>query len=224
MSDGDALAILVQRRGSMYDPLIVDTFAEKWEKLSTELTVEPEPLPRGPARQAVEPRTPRQAATQRTDLMQPLDQLAETALQRTGADVAVIFAADRDADRLVSLVARTRSGDPQEVLSIPLGYGVSGWVAVNATALVNADARLDFRENPPYPGLVRSMCAPVWIRGQLAGVFSVYSSDPRGFHEEDKAVIQQLAAGCDADETFASFNTILRARQLSATSSSPTVH
>ena len=109
------------------------------------------------------------------------------------------------------------------MLSIPLGYGVSGWVAVNATALVNADARLDFRENPPFPGLVRSLCVPVWIRGQAAGVFSVYSSDPRGFSEEDKTAIQQLAASCDAEEAFTSFDTILRLRQVTATSS-PTVH
>ncbi len=223
MSDGDALAILVQRRGSMYDPLIVDTFAEKWEKLSSELTVEPEPVGTPAPRQAVEPRTPRPSPPPRIDLVQPLEKLVEAALQRTGADVAVIFAADRDANRLVSLVARTPSGETQEVLSIPLGYGVSGWVAVNATALVNADARLDFRENPPFPGLVRSLCVPVWIRGQAAGVFSVYSSDPRGFSEEDKTAIQQLAASCDAEEAFTSFDTILRSRQVTATSS-PTVH
>ena len=93
MSDGDALAILVQRRGSMYDRLIVDTFAEKWEKLSSELTVEPEPVGTPAPRQAVEPRTPRPSPPPRIDLVQPLEKLVEAALQRTGADVAVIFAA-----------------------------------------------------------------------------------------------------------------------------------
>lgn len=223
MSDGDAMAILLQRRGVMYDPLVVDTFAANWTKLSAEVTADVEPAATHSRRTATPIHTAsRSNQSPRHELAQPLAKLADTAIQLTGADVAVIFAADRDADCLISLVIRTPMGDGTRGLSVPLGYGVSGWVAVNATPLVNADARLDFLENPPHPGLVRSICVPVLIRGQAAGVFSVYSTDPRGFSDDDKAVVQQLAANCDGDELFEAFDLSRRPKGSSETST--TVH
>jgi putative nucleotidyltransferase with HDIG domain len=225
MSDDDAMAILLQRRGVMYDPLVVDTFAANWLKLSNEASIEIAPVqPTASRRTLATPLPspgPRKAST--PDLVKPLDKLAESAIEKTGADVAVIFAADRETDRLVSLVARTTAGVAHEAFSIPLGYGVSGWVAVNATALVNADAALDFQQNPPYPGLVRSICVPVCVRGQAVGVFSVYTSDPRGFSEDDKAVILQLATDCDGDEVFSAFDTLQGSRK-APVESSTTVH
>src|SRR5436190_2138325 len=48
MSDADALQILSQRRGSMYDPLIVDTFARVYREIA------PDPLPASDTRRALE--------------------------------------------------------------------------------------------------------------------------------------------------------------------------
>jgi signal transduction protein with GAF and PtsI domain len=219
------MAILVQRRGVMYDPLVVDTFAACWPKLSSELTVELEPAQPAPSRRtlATPVSIPRLEQPVRPDLADPLGRLAETAIQKTGAEVAVIFAADRDTDRLVSLVARTPSGAANESFSIPLGYGVSGWVAVNATPLLNADAGLDFQQSAPHPGLVRSICVPVLIHGESVGAFSVYTSDPRGFSEEDKAVVLELAASCSGGDAFSAVN-VFQASRKASIDSSPTVH
>src|SRR5439155_2611047 len=47
LSDDDALAILIQRRGSMYDPLVVDTFARVYREIA------PEPAPVGDTQRAL---------------------------------------------------------------------------------------------------------------------------------------------------------------------------
>jgi hypothetical protein len=73
-----------------------------------------------------------------------------------------------------------------EAFSIPLGYGVAGWVAVNATALVNADAGLAFQQSSPYQGLVRSICVSVVIRGQAAGVSRFTAAIPAALVKKTK--------------------------------------
>ena len=47
LSDQEALAILRERRGSMYDPLIVDTFIDVYKQIA------PAPVPLGPSRDAL---------------------------------------------------------------------------------------------------------------------------------------------------------------------------
>ena len=106
---------------------------------------------------------------------------------------------------------------------MPLGSGVSGWVAVNGTPILNAEAALDLRQTQSGIELVRIVCVPIRVRGHSVGVLSLYSSDPRGFNEEDKTLIQQLVAGLDADEPSRVFETLLQARR-AAVNSPPTIH
>lgn len=213
MQESDALRILLERRATMYDPLIVDTFTTSWKRLIEEI---------GPQRpileHATQPSSPPRAADSHarlrsSDVVLPLEQLADGVLHGTLAEVTIVFGTDREADRLHSLVIRTREGNLPNGFSMPLGYGVSGWVAVNTTALVNADATLDFRRDPPRPALVRSICVPVWIAGQVAGVISSYTSDPRGFCDEDKTLIEQLLKAFDTVHGLTAFNMILRTRR-----------
>lgn len=210
MHESDALRILLERRATMYDPLIVDTFTASWQRLIEEIGPQ-RPILEHAAKQSSSPRlADSRARFQSLDLVLPLEQLADAVLHGTVADVTIIFGTDREADRLHSLVIRSREGNLANGFSMPLGYGISGWVAVNATALVNADATLDFRRDPPKPALVRSICVPVWIAGQVAGVISSYTSDPRGFCDEDKAMIEQLLKSFDTVQGLTAFNTILR--------------
>src|SRR6187431_559114 len=48
LSDAEAFEILFQRRGSMYDPLVVDTFARVYREIA------PDPLPVGDTRRALQ--------------------------------------------------------------------------------------------------------------------------------------------------------------------------
>ena len=109
------------------------------------------------------------------------------------------------------------------IISMPLGSGVSGWVAVNGAPVLNAEAALDFRLSLGTTELVRMICVPVRARGHNVGVLSLYSNDRRGFNEEDKSFALQLAAGLDADEPSKVFDQLLQARK-TAVSLTQTIH
>jgi putative nucleotidyltransferase with HDIG domain len=222
MSDEDAIAILVQRRGSMYDPLIVDTFISNLPKLSAQIASTQEPAPTPASRKLLLPQVPLLPAHPGVSSNR-LDTALDRMLRRTGATLAVLFAADRNTDKLISIAARTVSGDLRQELSIPLGYGVSGWVAANGTPVLNAEASLDFRNGSPLPKLVRSLCVPLRTEGGLAGVLSLYTDDPRGFNEEDRTSLEELASALTKDEGGAGINGILRANDLQA-KAAPRVH
>jgi hypothetical protein len=51
------------------------------------------------------------------------------------------------------------------------------------------------------------------MKGHVAGAFSLYTDDPRGFNEEDRAFLENIAAAFDNGEAADSFDGMLRARQ-----------
>ncbi len=224
MTDAEAMTILLQRRGTMYDPLVVDTFAATWERLAAAI-VAPEDTRVNTSK--TEPvhvvGAPESDVHVRSALTEPLGVLLESSLQQTGATLAILFAIDSDRDRLLSLASRTVDGPTNRIVAMPLGSGVAGWVAVNATPMVNADAALDFRDNLAGRELVRSICVPVFAKGAVVGVLSLYSNDRRGFSEDDKGFLQQLVAGLDADVPSRAFDLLLQTRKV-AIGSAPTVH
>ena len=204
MTDADALAILLQRRGVMYDPLIVDTFAERHQKLLSSVDVEAAPE---------NVRSPQSAATAvnlsladdsavSPDLTLPLEQLADEVVRELSADLAIVFMCDRDNDRLLSVVSRGRVGGLNRRVVIALGTAVSGWVAVNRTPLVNADPSLDFADAAPVEGLVRSICVPILRAGNVTGVLSIYTKDPRGFSDDDREFLERQVHRADSEATF----------------------
>jgi len=226
MNDSDALSVLVQRRGTMYDPLVIDTFMRSWQQLAAETASaadEPKPSKTSRSSQTLQvPTHPAEGAV-RAAMASPLDQLLEAAVSKTGASLAILFATDLDADRLLSVASRTSDGPARELISMPLGSGVSGWVAVNGTPILNAEAALDVRQTQDGVELVRIVCVPIRVRGHSVGVLSLYSNDRRGFNEEDKTLVQQLVAGLDAEEPSRIFDSLLQARR-AAVNSPPTIH
>jgi putative methionine-R-sulfoxide reductase with GAF domain len=149
--------------------------------------------------------------------------MLDTAMRKTEATLAILLAVDAERDRLISLEARASEGATSTFIEMPLGTGVSGWVAVNGTPMVNADAALDFRDASAGRELERMMCVPVHYRGHIIGVVSLYSGDPRGFSDEDRVSIQQLIAGLDAAIPYEAFQKLLEQRRLPHRDS-PTVH
>lgn len=225
MTDADAISILLQRRGIMYDPLVVDTFAQCWQQLAAEIAVPDEELviaSRGGGSESTRIK-PGPAEVVRSALSEPIGELLESAIKRTGATMAILFATDLDSDQLLSVATATAEGPTNYIVSMPLGSGVSGWVAVNGTPIMNAEAVLDFRETLAGTELVRIISVPVRVRGHSGGVLSLYSTDRRGFSEEDKVLLQQLVSGLDADEPSRRFDLLLQARK-STLSVPPTIH
>jgi putative nucleotidyltransferase with HDIG domain len=208
MTDKDAIAILVQRRAAMYDPLIVDTFVAQLPKLAAQITRDAEPAVVPPRRLLLPPQPSSLPISS-----EQIDGILDDAIRKTGATVAAIFAADRDRDCLVTLALRGRSGAIDHGLTIPIGYGMSGWVVANGMPILNAEASLDFRGHPPLDGLVRSICVPIFIGNQVAGVISMYTDDPRGFNDDDRSLLEELSARLQTGDNADSFDVMLRATQ-----------
>jgi putative nucleotidyltransferase with HDIG domain len=222
MSDSDALAIILQRRGVMYDPLVVDAFTSNWQQLTA---VEQTPVQevRAVTPKAIKGHAPPAPDEFSSHLLEPIGKMLEGALEATGARLAILYGVDSERDRLISLSIRSIDGPLKQSVTTPMGNGVSGWVAVNGVSISNADPSLDFPDNALGERLVRSICVPLAFGGHVRGVLSLYSDDPRGFSDDDKAYVEELATQFDRDRPAQDFSDLLRARN-AASESARTVH
>ncbi len=214
----EALAILTERRGKMYDPLVVDAFMKVHRELS------PGPMPSGPPRQALAEITGSIAGTSSgsaasldeiaasSDEMLTLYELAQAlAGQASIGDIGdviakhlrrlipsslcVFFLYDATADELEALHA---VGDVDSIvkgLRIPLGQRLSGWVAANRQTIVNSDPILDLGEiaRSAAPRLRSCLSAPLLSNGSLVGVISLYSSRSDGYTEDHRRILEIAA-------------------------------
>ena len=161
----EALAIVIERRGTMYDPRVVDAFLELLPTLRAEAIAEPE-LQRAVTRirdAAVTEPAPMAAPDAEGQPMAAASMVDSLARVVGGtaraADLArlilpelracspaaefVVYLASSIGHRIV---ARATSGAPvygARDMSIVVGERVSGWVAANRQQVVNSDARLD---------------------------------------------------------------------------------
>jgi diguanylate cyclase (GGDEF)-like protein/putative nucleotidyltransferase with HDIG domain len=216
LSDEEAIAILVQRRGTMYDPLIVDTFVRVHREIA------PEPLSSRPNEEAlneiassVQPQPMRPSFSEisaSSDEMSTLYELARAlAGHRSLPDAAEIIA--RHLRRLIpssliafyiydvnrdELVISHASGDGAALvrgLRISLGQRLSGWVAANRKTILNSDASLDLGDTARAPSLHLRSCisTPLLEQDELIGVLTLYSSVVNGFTEDHRRVIEVIA-------------------------------
>jgi putative nucleotidyltransferase with HDIG domain len=215
MTDAEALKILRDRRGSMYDPGVVDAFAS----IQPELTREDSEDQGDHARAALTPRMPvedpqapvRQSERSHAGEADDLD-AALLVASRLGRDTAretdgtrladavlhhfsgampasaiVIYTSEDSAD---SLVARSAAGPHRRSLCglrMRLGEGVSGWVAANRRLMANADARLDLqgRLNGERWMPIRVTALPLLAGDEMLGVLAVYCDKAEGLSDAE---------------------------------------
>jgi diguanylate cyclase (GGDEF)-like protein/putative nucleotidyltransferase with HDIG domain len=219
LPDKEAIRILSERRGTMYDPLVVDTFIDVHEKIAppqplddrtafaaiTEASVSAvTSVPSGGRRQDETP--------SHTDEMLALFDLARSApssmtLQDVGdviskhlrrlipCSLCVFFVYDVEVDDLVAAHAIGDHASSVVGLRIGLGQRLSGWVAANRQTIRNSDPALDLgdfaRSMSPRP---RScMSTPLLTRGQLTGVLTLYSTGANSFSEEHQRILEVSA-------------------------------
>lgn len=212
LSDDAAMQILRERRGSMYDPLVVDTFAR------VHLEIAPTALTDGPPRHVLDEITTgtQIAANQRdsaaAELMsQSPDQRERSKFRSSvfeqifGTDESDIDAGIREIIRFSlgvlflndvatnELEAAYVFGDSSEFvrgLRIPLGQRLSGWVAVNRQTIMNSDAMLDLGDIARAAGLRVCLSTPLILKDHILGVITLYSTAVDGFTESDRSAIE----------------------------------
>ena len=203
MEDREALQILSDRRGTMYDPRVVDTFFTMHG--SGIETVSAPPLPN-------QPHSALQAPLRAGDDHRELDlqtffdfgralaapasmaELGEIVWRqfktRLPASTFVLYGYDHADDSIVAVYEAGVEGCPVRTTRIPLGERLSGWVAATGQTVVNSDARLDLDEAVRDQSPLRSALAvPVMSNGRSAGVLSFYACEPNAFDDAHRRLV-----------------------------------
>jgi len=212
LSDVEALTILFQRRGSMYDPLIVDAFARVYREIA------PDP-PQGDTRCAFQEITssisqaPAMLAAPRfvedkksfldsaralpghASLNEAFDIVAKHLHELIPSALCVLYAYDTSRDDLEAICAAGEAGLAVTGMRIDLGQRVSGWVAANRQTIVNSDPVLDLGDlaRTTTRSLKSSLSTPLLLNNELVGVLTLYSQVPAAFGESDSQIIETVA-------------------------------
>lgn len=218
LSSQEAIRILLERRGSMYDPLVVDSFIQihrdlEGEPTSIDTTAElPVLRPTTQTTNSAELNAERlnniTASSEEGLLLHDLAQSisGELSLMETGTRIAnhlrraipastvALFLYEQDSDELVVSHA---AGDNTALFSglrIPRGQRLSGWVAANQQSILNSDPALDLGDTArTLRSPLRScLSAPVIFEHALVGVLTVYSTHKIAFTEDHRRVLETV--------------------------------
>lgn len=206
MEDRDALQILSDRRGTMYDPRVVDAFfvlhGESVEVTSAPLAAAVATAPASPGR------PPERVEERREDLdLQTFFDLGRavglaTSRSQIGETLWTHFQKELPASAFVlygyqeasdAIVAVYQAGDTSGVQAteIPLGERLSGWVAATGQTVMNSDARLDLDESGRDASRWRSVLAvPATSNGRPVAVLSFYAETPNAFDDAQRRLIE----------------------------------
>jgi putative nucleotidyltransferase with HDIG domain len=158
MSARQALAVIEARRGTMYDPAIVDAFRElgiglddRADEHDSEVGALPVALPAAQVKAAATGTHDELRVAMQLGAALPLASgtpcrwraLATALCTLPEIDTVAVFACDEATERLVPLHVAGRHAGAVSHLAIPIGERVSGWVAGMGQPMINADAALD---------------------------------------------------------------------------------
>jgi putative nucleotidyltransferase with HDIG domain len=200
MSDMQGIDILRARRGTMYDPRIVDAFISLIPALRDEdRRADPPPPAETPAAGQEEADADAAAASiwppdsTGAEVWMPSAAAFTEQVRRLvpGAE-ACLFTPDGDSGELAVALA-TRAMSSVTARRVPMGEGLAGWVAVNRHTIVNSHADLDLGDAARELSLGLCTATPVFALGDLRGVVSVYLPAPRRFSESEVRAVGALA-------------------------------
>jgi putative nucleotidyltransferase with HDIG domain len=214
MSDEESFAILRERSGRMYDPLVVDTFINVFPEISP-LAIQAGQqarsfLPTLSGTTGINPlqqiRTNAEQATlleecalalrHATSRREAIEVAAQFVAMLTPASVCAAF----EYSSIDDLLTCTHSAGDTTVslvgLSIKNGERTTGWAVAHDTLMANSPASLDLMEraNMFDPPLKTALVAPLTLNGKLLGALSVYSSTGELFSDDHQYAMERIAA------------------------------
>lgn len=218
MSVEDAVAVLVQRRGTMYDPLIVDKFIEAQAQLSeiaegsdgeteaidtiaTKLRISPEPPP--PSLAEASERLPIRALSLLRSVkpspagtsIEDLGMIVSKQLSKLSPFAALaIYCITEQGRSLRCRYAEEPLCGLLTMPEIPLGERLSGWVAAHRTPIWNSDATLDLSPEMAKGAGVALGSSVALTDGDITiGVLTLYSRAGAEISVEQRVLIQSIA-------------------------------
>ena len=219
LPDSQAIRIILERRGTMYDPLIVDAFIGLHSKLtathSSMATASSSALAAitaGAGTGSGSPETGLNDITASTEESLILYELTrDLSVRRSVTEVMpllsrhlrrlmpvttiVIYVYNADLDELVLAAADGEHAAHLGGLRIPRGQRLSGWVAANKQTILNSDPTLDFGETARslFPRLRSCLSAPLVAEDRVVGVLTLYSTKELAFLEDHGRIISAVA-------------------------------
>ncbi|MGE0392899.1 MAG: HD domain-containing phosphohydrolase [Vicinamibacterales bacterium] len=215
LSPEEAFSVLRERKGVMYDPLVVDTFIDAYDEIA--------PIAIAAGEQARSLITPgtfiddgridstldkiRESAATTSHVYEATKALgtaqnqsaafniaARNVRQTTPAAVCALFLHDMSGNALRCAEA---IGEKSEILfgiEINLGERISGWAASHRQAICNSDPALDLG---PLVDLFRArlrsaLVVPLLSGDTVIGVFSSYAYDESAFRNEHRYAVEQI--------------------------------
>jgi putative nucleotidyltransferase with HDIG domain len=209
MTDSEAVTILEKRRGSMYDPLVVDAFIGAYNQIRPlEQTVAPDTAYTAISRSAHETKAevPNSLFADSAPAALRLDvggepvyepELALTIFERHlerlfPSATNAVYALDDRREELTVISAVGNYKQHFADIVIQVGEGVSGWVCANRRVALNSDPVLDFGHDS-LRTFKYCISSPILNRsGQLLGVVTSYS-DCDQFSSEDCERLNEAA-------------------------------
>jgi putative nucleotidyltransferase with HDIG domain len=218
MSEQDALKIVTDRRGTMYDPRVVDALLELHASApagATEAHAEPAPQTETAGVQTlrlceasprdgddtVRTRAPRDVLEVIADLSAAVatgrpPMLVGEALwnglrEELPAAAFVLFTCEAQA-----LVPAFRGGEVtvSPHTRIAVGERLSGWVAATRRSILNSDARLDFDADArDTTTLCAALAVPVQRHGEVLAVLAFYADREDAFAESHQRLAEAAA-------------------------------
>lgn len=218
LSHDSALQIVIERRGTMYDPLVVDSFVSAIPGLSRNLaTIEPSSetiqtiaMLNSPRMDLKGPRA-HDSKPKQDDLI-PLFSLLESLPKNIDPNDLAVLLTSRLSHVLPAegcivflvgpsscdvVAAGTAGSIPAwfSGSSVPFGAGIAGWVATTRTTVRNSDPVLDFAQQTVFKSV---LAVPISRGNTTLGVVSFYSTEHSAFTVAHQRLTELVAAQISA--------------------------
>ena len=134
------------------------------------------------------------AAASSSHLQETLQAAARAlATEWTGTDIALQLI-DEENGRLQMKARIGYSSEGGETLDLPLGEGITGWVAEHGEAILAPNVDEDPRYYPANPATRSELCVPMTTGGKVIGTLNVESRHPDAFSADDQRLLTTLAS------------------------------
>ena len=219
MSADAAIDILSQRRGMMYDPLVVDAFVTAHVALCAEAETSDVPVVLLASQQESHPQDagPHEEPPTQAAPLESLRLLARLAPYPAAPpprsvclhlvdslraiatfDTAVIFVAD---DKSAGVDALFVQGSGEGALAntkIPVGEQLTGWVVAHQTSVWNSDAALDLASDPSRTNLTIGSSMPLCVEDSVVGALTLYGKNGEEITVGQRRALESLLPAISA--------------------------
>lgn len=214
LSEEEATSILLERRGSMYDPLVVDAFMRvhtllggKDEEHEPETGLQTEVALFSGARSSASTRIDgkdgdgvltlyelARSLPGHAGLEDTADVIVKHLTALIPASLCVLFIYQPERDEIVAVHASGLGSEAAKGMRLRPGTAISGWVAANRCSMSNVDPRLELSRlgAPVLSALTRAHSSPLLVGDALVGVITLYWVDGEPSLDDRAPVLELL--------------------------------